>query len=163
MSDSLAGLAALRRGLQEARRTGRTLMAVRAWEPPEGDSLYRRRPEPSWARLWDAEAGRRLDRAFEPAAGGPPAGPRIVRRIVRDPAGPVLWSRRPRTNCWSGMVRPRGPAARLHRRPVHRHIPARARCEVLVVAGPRLLPREARILPRAGQGMRRGRATGLVT
>ncbi|MGW0211479.1 hypothetical protein ACWDZ8_39085 [Streptomyces sp. NPDC003233] len=47
MSDSLAGLAALRRGIVEARRTGRTLAAVRAWEPPEGDALYRARPEPS--------------------------------------------------------------------------------------------------------------------
>ncbi|MFE8950006.1 hypothetical protein [Streptomyces sp. NPDC007856] len=73
MSDSLAGLAALRRGIVEARRTGRTLVAVRAWEPPEGDALYRARPEPSWARLWADEARRRLDGAFELAVGVPPA------------------------------------------------------------------------------------------
>ncbi|MGW5464345.1 hypothetical protein [Streptomyces sp. NPDC003996] len=53
-----------------------------------------------------------------------------------------------------GMARPGGPAARLRRRPVHRHVRARARCEVLVVAGPRLLPREARILRRGRHGER---------
>ncbi|MGW1910175.1 universal stress protein [Streptomyces sp. NPDC002076] len=150
VSDSLAGLAALRRGIVEARRTGRTLVAVRAWEPPEGDALYLRRPEPSWARLWADEARRRLDRAFELAVGGPPADLRIVRRVVRGPAGPVLCSpaSSPDDLLVVGMARRRGPTARLHRRPVHRHIPARARCEVLVVAGPRLLPREARILQR---------------
>lgn len=150
VSDSLAGLAALRRGILEARRTGRTLVAVRAWEPPEGDALYRRRPEPSWGRLWSEEARRLLDRVFELACGGPPADLRIVRRVVRGPAGPVLCSiaSSPDDLLVIGKARPRGPLARLHRRPVHRHVPARAECEVLVVAGPRLLPREARILRR---------------
>ncbi|MGW1805531.1 universal stress protein [Streptomyces sp. NPDC002078] len=162
VSDSLAGLAALRRGIVEARRTGRTLVAVRAWEPPEGDALYRARPEPSWARPWADEARRRLDRAFELAVGGPPADLRIVRRVVRGPAGPVLCSlaSSPDDLLVVGMARLRGPTARLHRRPVHRHIPARARCEVLVVAGPRLLPREARILRRGEPRERRGGATG---
>ncbi|MGV4980825.1 universal stress protein [Streptomyces sp. NPDC001709] len=164
VSDSLAGLAALRRGILEARRTGRTLVAVRAWEPPEGDALYRRWPEPSWARLWADEARQRLDRAFELAAGGPPAGLRIVRRVVRGPAGPVLCSMAKSADdlLVIGKARCRGPAALLHRRPVHRHIPARAECEVLVVAGPRLLPREARMLRRGEQLERRGRTAGLV-
>ncbi|AOR30137.1 hypothetical protein BFF78_02785 [Streptomyces fodineus] len=165
MSDSLAGLAALRRGILEARRTGRTLVAVRAWEPPEGEALYRRWPEPSWTRLWADEARQRLDRAFESAAGGPPAGLRIVRRVVRGPAGPVLCSiaSSPDDLLVIGMARPRSPAARLlHRRPVHRHIPARAKCEVLVVAGPRLLPREARMLRRGELLERRGRTARLV-
>ncbi|MGJ5756030.1 universal stress protein family protein [Streptomyces puniciscabiei] len=165
VSDSLAGLAALRRGILEARRTRRTLVAVRAWEPPEGDALYRRWPEPSWSRLWADEARQRLDRAFELAAGGAPADLRIVRRVVRGPAGPVLCSiaASPDDLLVIGVARPRGPAARLHRRPVHRHVPARARCEVLVVAGPRLLPREARILRRGERMRRRGRARGLVS
>ncbi|WP_369394123.1 universal stress protein [Streptomyces sp. CG1] len=164
VSDSLAGLAALRRGILEARRAGRTLVAVRAWEPPEGDALYRRWPEPSWARLWAGEARRRLDRAFELAAGGPPADLRIVRRVVRGPAGRVLCAiaASPDDLLVIGMARPRGLAARLHRRPVHRYIPARAECGVLVVAGPRLLPREARILRRGDLVERRARASGLM-
>ncbi|WP_346164015.1 universal stress protein [Streptomyces bangladeshensis] len=151
VSDSLAGLAALRRGIQEARTTGRTLVAVRAWEPPEGEALYLRQPEPSWARLWADDARQRLERAFDLAAGGPPADLRIVRRVVRGSAGPVLCSiaASPDDLLVIGMARPRGPFARLHRRPVHRFVPARAECEVLVVAGPRLLPREARILRRS--------------
>ncbi|WP_208896944.1 hypothetical protein [Streptomyces incarnatus] len=69
VSDSLAGPAALRRGILEARRARRRLVAVRAWEPPAGDALYRRWPEPSWARLRADEARRQLERAFELAAG----------------------------------------------------------------------------------------------
>ncbi|MGW3208083.1 universal stress protein [Streptomyces sp. NPDC001135] len=164
VSDSLAGLAALRRGILEARRTGRTLVAVRAWEPPEGDALYRRWPDPSWAKLWADKARQLLDRAFELAAGGAPGDLRIVRRVVRGPAGRVLCSiaSSPDDLLVIGKARPRGPLAVLHRRPVHRHIPARAECEVLVVAGPRLLPREARILRRGEPVERRGRAAGLA-
>lgn len=88
--DSLAGLAALRRAITEARRTGRTLVAVLAWEPPEGEALYRRRPEPSWAALWAKDARRRLEEAFEEAAGGVPADLTVVRRVVRGAPGPVL-------------------------------------------------------------------------
>ncbi|MER5548562.1 universal stress protein [Streptomyces sp. NPDC002589] len=164
VSDSLAGLAALRRGILEARRTGRTLVAVRAWEPPEGEAVYRRRPEPSWARLWAGEARQRLDRAFDLATGGPPADLRIVRRVVRGPAGPVLCAiaSSPADLLVIGMARPRGLAAWLHLRPVHRHIPARAECEVLVVAGPRLLPREGRILRRGDLLERRARTSRLT-
>ncbi|MEU2711380.1 universal stress protein [Streptomyces sp. NPDC007205] len=164
VSDSLAGLAALRRGILEARRTGRTLVAVRAWEPPEGDAVFRRWPEPSWGRLWSDRAWQLLDRAFELAAGGPPGDLRIVRRVVRGPAGPALCSiaSSPDDLLVIGKARPRGPLARLHHRPVHRHIPARAECEVLVVAGPRLLPREARILRRGDTVERRSRAAGLA-
>ncbi|GHE06346.1 hypothetical protein GCM10010339_46240 [Streptomyces alanosinicus] len=164
VSDSLAGLAALRRGIVEARRGARTLVAVRAWEPPEGETLFRRWPEPSWARLWADEAWQRLERAFELAAGGPPTDLRIVRRVVEGPTGPVLCSiaSSPDDLLVIGMARPRGLAALLHRRPVHRHIPARAACEVLVVAGPRLLPRETRILRRGELVDGPGRLTGLM-
>ncbi|MEU3414481.1 universal stress protein [Streptomyces sp. NPDC006658] len=150
VSDSLAGLAALRRGVREARATGRTLVAVRAWEPPEGEALYARRPETSWARLWADEARRCLERAFDLALGGPPADLRIVRRVIRGRAGPVLCSVAASADdlLVIGMARRRGPLARLRPRPVHRFVPARAACEVLIVAGPRLLPQEARMLRR---------------
>ncbi|MFF3917561.1 hypothetical protein ACFYZB_29500 [Streptomyces sp. NPDC001852] len=74
--------------------------------------------------------------------GGPRADLPIVRRVVRGPTAPVLCSiaSSPDDLLVIGMARPRGPAAPLHRRPVHRHIPARARCEVLVVAGPGSCP-----------------------
>ncbi|MFI2205349.1 universal stress protein [Streptomyces sp. NPDC020192] len=162
VSDSLAGPAALRRGIVGARRSGRRLVAVRAWEPPEGEALARRRPEPAWTHMWADEARQRLDRAFELALGGPPADLRIVRRVVRGPAGPVLCSiaSRPDDLLVIGAARPRGPVSRLlHRRPVQRHILARAECEVLVVAGPRLLPHEARLLRRGDLVERRRRRT----
>ncbi|TGA93813.1 universal stress protein, partial [Streptomyces sp. MZ04] len=45
VSGSPASLAALRVGVDEARRAGRVLVAVIAWEPPEGEGLYARRPD----------------------------------------------------------------------------------------------------------------------
>ncbi|MER5903947.1 hypothetical protein ABT150_28235 [Streptomyces mirabilis] len=62
VSGSLAGLAALRTA---ARDSGRVLVAVHAWEPPEGEVLYVRNPDGAWAARRAREAAARLDRAFE--------------------------------------------------------------------------------------------------
>ncbi|MCX4420352.1 hypothetical protein [Streptomyces mirabilis] len=45
VSGSLAGLAALRTAVRAARSSGRVLVAVLAWEPPEGEVLHARNPD----------------------------------------------------------------------------------------------------------------------
>ncbi|MFD3475556.1 universal stress protein, partial [Streptomyces sp. NPDC058695] len=90
VSDSLGGLAALRAAAEQARRSGRVLVAVLAWEPPEGEGLYARRPDRQWARHWHGEARARLDRAFAEALGGPPRDVDLVRGVVRARPGRAL-------------------------------------------------------------------------
>ncbi|MGW7082323.1 universal stress protein [Streptomyces sp. NPDC054871] len=90
VSGSPASLAALRVGVEEARRGGRVLVAVIAWEPPEGEGLYARRPDRAWARHWEAVARERLDQAFEEALGGAPEGVVVERWVVRGKAGPAV-------------------------------------------------------------------------
>ncbi|GGR97708.1 hypothetical protein GCM10010252_40430 [Streptomyces aureoverticillatus] len=85
-----ASLAALRAGARLARRDGRRLVVVLAWEPPEGEALYLRRPDPEWARYWERDAWGRLDAAFDAVFGGVPVGVEVERRVVRGPAGRVL-------------------------------------------------------------------------
>ena len=65
VSGSLVGLAALRTATRAARDSGRVLVAVLAWEPPEGEVLYARNPDSAWAAHCAREAAARLDRAFE--------------------------------------------------------------------------------------------------
>ncbi|MET9881244.1 universal stress protein [Actinacidiphila glaucinigra] len=145
VSGSLASLAALRRGLAEARATGRPLLAVMAWEPPEGEALYRARPESSWADLWFEKAARRLDRALDDAFGGLPPEVRIERRVLRGTPGTVLCAVASRAAdlLLVGAARPSRSSMGVHRRPVLRAVLAGAVCDLVIVGGPRLLPREA--------------------
>ncbi|MCS0636285.1 universal stress protein [Streptomyces sp. LP05-1] len=151
VSSSLAGLAALRRGALEARRDGRTLEAVLAWEPPEGGALYVKRPDSEWAAHWAREARQRLLGAFDEALGGLPTDLHLVCRVIRNAPGPALCAvaHRPDDLLVLGAAPPAGRLrARLHRRPVARYVLAHAGCPVLTVPGPRLLPGEARLLRR---------------
>ncbi|MFI8182151.1 universal stress protein [Actinacidiphila glaucinigra] len=150
VSGSLAGLAALRRGLVEARATGRPLLAVLAWEPPEGEALYRARPESSWADLWAEGAARRLDQALDDAFGGLPPEVRIERRVVRGAPGTVLCAVASDAAdvLLVGTARSSRSPMGVHRRPVQRAVLAGAVCDLVIVGGPRLLPREARLLRR---------------
>ncbi|WKX71330.1 universal stress protein [Streptomyces sp. XD-27] len=152
VSGSLASLAALRRGVLEARRDGRTLMAVLAWEPPEGEALYAKRPDPSWARMWEDEARLRLSRAFDEALGGVPADLRVVQRLVRGKPESALCTiaHRPDDLLVVGAARGGGLRARIRRSPVCRLVQAKAGCPVLTVPGPHLLSGEARALRRVG-------------
>ncbi|QCX79951.1 Universal stress protein family protein [Streptomyces sp. YIM 121038] len=130
--DSLASLAALRVAAREARRSGRVLVAVLAWEPPEGEALYLRHPDPAWAAHWRGVARGRLAGAFDEAFGGGPPGVVVERRPVWDRPGPALCrvASRPedllvvgaRGGWWRGRVR--------------RYAEARAVCPVLVVPAP---------------------------
>ncbi|MGW4979256.1 universal stress protein [Streptomyces mirabilis] len=117
VSGSLAGLAALRTAARAARDSGRVLVAVHAWEPPEGEVLYVRNPDGAWPARCAREAAARLDRAFEEAFG------RYAARGHRRPPGwsvPVPTGRcadwpRTRTTSWSsaparGLVGPRSAA-----------------------------------------------------
>ncbi|MGW6397893.1 universal stress protein [Streptomyces sp. NPDC055134] len=149
VSDSLGGLAALRAAAEQARRSGRVLVAVLAWEPPEGEGLYVRRPDPQWARHWYGDARARLDRAFAEALGGPPQDVDLVRRVVR--ARPV----RALCEAVAGPddllvigVHPR----RMWRGRIHRHVVAHAGCPVLTVPAPPLARQELRALRRATAG-----------
>ncbi|MGW8379768.1 universal stress protein [Streptomyces sp. ODS28] len=150
VSGSLASLAALRRGVREARRDGRTLVAVAAWEPPEGEALHARWPDASWAGHWRHTARNRLHRAFDEALGGTPRGLRVVRTVARDAPGAALCTlaHRPDDLLIIGAARQEGLRARLHRCPVRRYVLAHAECAVLAVPGPHLSS-EARAFRRA--------------
>ncbi|MFB6851315.1 universal stress protein [Streptomyces sp. NPDC001939] len=146
VSDSLGGLAALRAAAEQARRSGRVLVAVLAWEPPEGEGLYARRPDRRWARHWHGEARERLDRAFAEALGGPPQDVELVRRVVRARPGRAL------RDAVAGPddllvigVHPR----RMWRGRTHRYVVAHADCPVLTVPAPPLPRHELRALRRA--------------
>ncbi|MEV8017952.1 universal stress protein [Streptomyces sp. NPDC086554] len=137
VSGSLASLAALRAAAGEARRSGRVLVAVIAWEPPEGEGLYLRRPDRAWARHWQDAARASLDRAFEEAFGGSPQGVTVERWVVRDRPGRAL----------CGLVQ-RGDdllvlGTRRRWSRTGRHVHAHAGCPVMTVPGPSA-PRHAR-------------------
>jgi nucleotide-binding universal stress UspA family protein len=103
VSGSPSSVAALRRGLQEAWRSSRTLVPVHTWEPPEGETVYARMPSPPLAALWQRQAGQRLAEVLadvlgvetdrRAGAGAVPldaTGPRIEPQVVRGPAWHVL-------------------------------------------------------------------------
>ncbi|MFD7295412.1 universal stress protein [Streptomyces sp. NPDC059897] len=141
---SPASLAALRTAVAEARRSDRPLVAVLAWEPPEGEAMYRRWPDTAWARHWYEEARARLAAAFEEALGGLPPDLDVTLRAVRDRPGPALveLAARPDDLLVVG-VRPRSL-----RRAAHRHVRRHAVCPVLTVPVRPLQRAELRALKR---------------
>ncbi|MFJ5831715.1 universal stress protein [Streptomyces sp. NPDC093089] len=170
VSGSLASLAALRHATAVARRDGVPLLAVLAWEPPEGEALHARMPDRAWARLWAEDARRRLEDAVLDGLGHVPADVAFDGRAVRGAPADVLraLAGRPRDLLVVGTAPRRGRLSRLRRRPVLRAVLDRAACPVLTVPGPALLPGEARVLRRNartsapdGAGAEvRGRAAG---
>ncbi|MFI9292119.1 universal stress protein [Streptomyces gardneri] len=150
VSGSLASLAALRYATALARRESVPLLAVLAWEPPEGEGLYARRPDREWARLWGEDARDRLRSAFADALGAAPVDLAVERRIVRDAPAAALRAAadRPGDLLVVGAATRRGVLARLRRRRVLRAVQDHADCPVLTVPGPVLRPGEARVLRR---------------
>ncbi|MGW4160130.1 universal stress protein [Streptomyces sp. NPDC004788] len=150
VSGSLASLAALRHATALARRDGAPLLAVLAWEPPEGEALHARSPDLAWAEMWAGEARQRLARAFDDGLGGLPEDTAVDCRVVRDaPAAALLRAAaRPGDLLVLGMTPRRGRFGRLRRRPVLRGVMTGARDPVLVVPGPELRRGEARVLRR---------------
>ncbi|MEU1120464.1 MULTISPECIES: universal stress protein [unclassified Streptomyces] len=134
VSGSPASLAALRAAAEQARRGGRVLVAVLAWEPPEGEALYLRHPDPGWARHWWDEARARLDRAFDAAFGGAPPGVTVERRVVRSRPGAALCEVASHPDDLLVL------GARAGRRGVgqtQRHVRTHAPCAILTVPAPR--------------------------
>ncbi|MEU6658260.1 universal stress protein [Streptomyces sp. NPDC046821] len=133
VSDSLGGLAALRAATEEARRSDRVLVAVLAWEPPEGERRYARFADQEWARHRHGEARAALDRAFAEALGGPPRDVDLVCRVVRDRPGHALCATASGPDDLLVIgVHPR----RLWRGRIHRYVVAHADCPVMTVPAP---------------------------
>ncbi|MER5664321.1 universal stress protein [Streptomyces mirabilis] len=145
VSGSLAGLAALRTAARAARDSGRALVAVLAWEPPEGEVLYVRNPDSVWAARCAREAAARLDRAFEEAFGGTPSQVTVVRKVVRARPDRALC----RLAAHPDDLLVLGARAGARRAAVRRQVSAHARCPVLTVPAPAFARRERRVLCRA--------------
>lgn len=142
VSGSLASLAALRVAAHAARDSGRTLVAVLAWEPPEGEALYARNPDSAWAAQCEHEARARLDRAFGEVFGGTPPGITVRRRVIRGRPDRVLCAAAADPADLLVLGTRTGP----HRAAVRRRVLAHARCPVLTVPAPAFPRRERRAL-----------------
>ena len=143
VSGSLGSLAALRRAVDEARRSRRLLLPVLAWTPPGGEAGYRRVPCPQLTKVWEDNAVERLCTAFEEGLGGRPTDLAVQPMVVRAEAGYSLCdiADRPADLLVVGTGR-RGPLARLIHAGVSRYVLAHAGCTVLAVPPP-VLPRDA--------------------
>ncbi|HET9172953.1 MAG TPA: universal stress protein [Actinospica sp.] len=160
LTGSASSGAALRRAVYEARRTGNALVAVLAWEPPGGEAVYRRAPEPSLLAHWEQQARQRLDTAVAEALGAFPADLHVETLVVRGPAAFVLNAVADRAD--DLLVLGAGPRRTLSgylRGAIRRRVVRTSRAPVLLVAplsGPRAMRRELRNLSPddflAGQG-----------
>lgn len=151
VSMSPSSVAALRRGLQEAWRSGRVLVPVHTWEPPEGEVVYARAPLPPLVALWQQRAEQRLAAVLADVLGvdrrpGPGAlealslgvtGLRVEPLVVRAPAWHALpqLAAEPEDLLVLGGGG-RGQLSGLLRGSVRRRVLARAVCPVLTVAPP---------------------------
>ncbi|MEF9881203.1 universal stress protein [Streptomyces sp. P9-A4] len=160
VTGSLASLAALRYATALARRDGVPVLAVLAWEPPEGEALYARMPDRAWARTWAEDAHRRLEDAFVEGLGDLPADVVLEGRVVRGAPAAALCATadRPGDLLVLGSAPGRARWGRLRRRPVLRAVVRRAERPVLTVPGPALLPGEARVLRRNARTPESGRS-----
>ncbi|QMU70787.1 universal stress protein [Streptacidiphilus sp. P02-A3a] len=151
VSMSPSSVAALRRGVQEAWRSGRVLVPVHTWEPPEGELAYARAPSPPLAALWQRRAQQRLAEVLtevlgvEPRPGAgvlePPtvgtSGLRVEPLVARAPAWyalPLLAAEPEDLLVLGGGGR--GRLTGLLGGSVRRRVLARVVCPVLTVAPP---------------------------
>ncbi|NBE51817.1 universal stress protein, partial [Streptomyces boluensis] len=127
-----------RTAAEEARRGNRTLVAVHAWEPPEGEALFLRNPDRAWAAHWQEYARSRLDRAFDEAFGGSPPGIAVRRLVVRDRPGRALRTVASRASDLLVVgVRPGRDGRPRLGASVTRHVRRHANCALRIVLGPR--------------------------
>lgn len=133
VSGSSRNLAALHRGVLEARRRDALLIPLMAWTPPGGELAYHRFPCPPMIVEWERAAAKRLGTAFE-RVGGYPCDVRIRPLVVRGEAGPALVATadQPDDLLVVGAGR-RGRIGRLFHGSVPRCCLAHARCAVVAV------------------------------
>ncbi|MEU3561033.1 MULTISPECIES: universal stress protein [unclassified Kitasatospora] len=139
VSGSLGSLAALHRGVAEARDRGAVLVPVLAWEPPGGEHGYRRSPCPPLLAAVREAAERRLRDALDEAFGGADPGVPLSPVVVRGETGPALLHIADRPDDLLVLGRSGGPLHRRLRRSVPGHCARRAGCPVLTVPVPELL------------------------
>ncbi|MFF4380861.1 universal stress protein [Kitasatospora sp. NPDC001547] len=136
---SLGSLAALHRGLAEARGRGADLVPVLAWEPPGGEHGYRRSPCPPLLAAVREAAEQRLRDALDAAFGGADPGVPLRPVVIRGEAGPALLHVADRPDDLLVLGRSGGPLHRRLRRSVPGYCSRRAGCPVLTVPVPELL------------------------
>ncbi|MFE4975146.1 universal stress protein [Kitasatospora sp. NPDC056651] len=139
VSGSLGSLAALHRGLAEARDRGAALVPVHAWEPPGGEHGYRRSPCPPLLAAVREAAGQRLRDALDAAFGGADPGVPLRPVVIRGETGPALVEIADRPDDLLVLGRAGGPLHRRLRCPVPGHCARHAVCPVLTVPAPALL------------------------
>ncbi|MFJ9693996.1 universal stress protein [Kitasatospora sp. NPDC101183] len=139
VSGSLGSLAALHRGVAEARRRGAELWAVLAWEPPGGEHGYRRSPCPPLLAAVREDAERRLHEALDAAFGGTDPGVPLQPVVVRGESGPALVHLADRPGDLLVLGQSGGLLRRRLRRSVAAYCARRADCPVLTVPVPELL------------------------
>lgn len=139
VSGSLGSLAALHRGVAEARDRGAVLVPVLAWEPPGGEHGYRRSPCPPLLAAVREAAERRLGDALDEAFGGADPGVPLSPVVIRGEAGPALLHVADRPDDLLVLGRAGGPLRRRLRRAVPGYCARKAGCPVLTVPVPELL------------------------
>ncbi|MFJ8475229.1 universal stress protein [Kitasatospora sp. NPDC094011] len=139
VSGSLGSLAALHRGVAEARDRGAELWPVLAWEPPGGEHGYRRSPCPPLLAAARDAAERRLDEALEAAFGADGPGVTMQPVVIRGDTGPALVHVADRSDDLLVLGRSGGLLRRRLRRSVSAHCARAAGCPVLTVPVPALL------------------------
>ncbi|MFE7528815.1 universal stress protein [Kitasatospora sp. NPDC057542] len=139
VSGSLESLAALHRGLAEARDRGAVLVPVLAWEPPGGEHGYRRSPCPPLLAAVRESAEQRLRDALDAAFGGADPGVPLCPVVIRGETGPALVHIADRPDDLLVLGRSGGPLRRRLRRSVPGYCARRAGCPVLTVPVPELL------------------------
>jgi nucleotide-binding universal stress UspA family protein len=140
--------AALRRAVDEARRSGSELVPVYVWQPPGGEAVYRTAPTPDLMKIWKRRAEQRLESAIAAAIGSFPLDLHVQPLVVR---APTVWALTELAGGPDDLLvlgaGPRHPLARRLRGAVRRNAAARAKVPVLLVkppAVPRAMRRELR-------------------
>ncbi|WP_051830219.1 universal stress protein [Streptomyces novaecaesareae] len=139
VSGSLGSLAALHRGVAEARERGAELLPVLAWEPPGGELGYRRSPCPPLLAAVREAAERRLHDALDAAFGGADPGVPLRPVVVRGETGPALVHVADRPGDLLVLGRSGNLLRRRLRRSVSAYCARKAGCPVLTVPVPELL------------------------
>ena len=151
VTGSASSGAALRRAVDEARRSGSELVPVYVWQPPGGEAVYRTAPTPDLLKIWKRRAEQRLESALAASIGSFPLDLHVEPMVVR---APTVWALTELANGPDDLLvlgaGPHHPLARRLRGAVRRNVTARAKVPVLLVKPPTVprVPREPRV-PRA--------------